>query len=68
MFFIRTLVWMLLTVLWIVAILLDWGPVREYSIIVFEALISWVEQLSDFGDWLTAQVEQSKQDTPDSSN
>ncbi|SFR64046.1 hypothetical protein [Thiomicrospira sp. ALE5] len=62
MFFIKTLVWLLLIALWIVAILLDWGPVRDYSIIALESLTGWVEQLSHFGDWLTSQAEQAQQD------
>lgn len=60
MFFIKSLIWTALIVLWIVAILFDWGPVRDYSIIVLEALISWVEQLSNFGDWITAHFQQSQ--------
>jgi len=67
MFFIKTLIWMMLIVLWIVAVLLDWGPVRDYSIVVLESLISWVEQLSRFGDWLTSQAAQAQQDTNQSS-
>lgn len=53
---------MLLITLWIIAIVFDWGPIRDYSIIVFETLISWVENLSQFGDWLVSELGSSRLD------